>query len=75
MLGADGHLLLQSLGFDSPKEAAFAIGRLQKEGTDALAELGEKLQTWSGSAEEEIEKALQFFAPEVRPAGTGTGRL
>ena len=75
LLGADGHLLLQSLGFDSPKEAAFAIGRLQKEGTDALAGLGEKLQTPAGIAEEEIEKALEFFSPEVQPAGTGTGRL
>ena len=75
LLGADGRLLLQSLGFDSPKEAAFAIGRLQKEGTDALAGLGEKLQTPAGIAEEEIEKALEFFSSEVQPAGTGTGRL
>ena len=74
LLGADGHLLLQSLGFDSPKEAAFAIGRLQKEGTDALAGLGEKLQTPAGIAEEEIEKALEFFSSEVQPAGTGAGR-
>ena len=63
LLAMDGSLLLQSQGFDSPKEAAFAIAVLRKEGADALAGLGEKLQTPPGVTAEEVAKALDFFAP------------
>jgi tryptophanyl-tRNA synthetase len=44
LVAADGQLLLQSLGFDAPKEAGQAIGRLQKEGEAALAALQPLLQ-------------------------------
>jgi len=37
LVDADGRLLLQSTGFDAPKEAGQAIARLQREGLGALA--------------------------------------
>lgn len=39
MLDAQGQLLLQSHGFDSPKDAGMAIGRLRKEGAAGLIPL------------------------------------
>jgi tryptophanyl-tRNA synthetase len=44
LVGTDGTLLLQSLGFTSPKDAGQAIGWLQKQGAAALSELSAKLQ-------------------------------
>ena len=58
LLGADGQLLLQSLGFDSPREAAQAIGVLQKEGLAALAGLQEKVQINTGISEAELDGAF-----------------
>lgn len=44
LVAADGQLLLQSLGFDAPKEAGQAIGQLQREGEAALSALQPRLQ-------------------------------
>ncbi|EPD46334.1 MULTISPECIES: tryptophan--tRNA ligase [Delftia] len=44
LVAADGQLLLQSLGFDAPKEAGQAIGQLQREGEAALSALQSRLQ-------------------------------
>jgi tryptophanyl-tRNA synthetase len=43
LLDAQGHLLLQSTGFASPREAAGTVARLQQQGTDAIAELQSQL--------------------------------
>ena len=43
LLDAQGQLLLQSLGFDSPREAAQTVRLLQTQGTAALAGLHDKL--------------------------------
>jgi tryptophanyl-tRNA synthetase len=59
LLAADGQQLLQSLGFDSPREAAQAIAQLQKEG---LAGLQEKVQLSAGIAQDELDSTLRFFA-------------
>ena len=61
LLQADGRLLLQSRGFDSPKEAAFSIEMLQKEGSAALTGLGEKIAMLSGITHAEIDKAMEFW--------------
>ncbi len=37
LVAADGRLLLQSAGFDAPKDAGQAVARLQREGLPALA--------------------------------------
>ncbi|CAM3454242.1 tryptophan--tRNA ligase [Polaromonas hydrogenivorans] len=65
LLDAEAQLLLQSQGFDSPREAALVIGRLQKEGSAALAGLHDKLATVAGITENQLDSALKFFAPEA----------
>jgi tryptophanyl-tRNA synthetase len=44
LVDAQGRLLLQSLGFDSPKLAAQSIALLQREGAAALVGLASQLQ-------------------------------
>ena len=44
LVDAQGHLLLQSAGFASPKEAGQAISLLQREGAAGLAGLADQLQ-------------------------------
>jgi tryptophanyl-tRNA synthetase len=62
LLDAKGQLLLQSHGFDSPKEAAQAIGLLQTGDTSALTSLKGKLQAVSGVSEALVTTALQQLA-------------
>ncbi len=44
LVDAQGRLLLQSLGFASPKDAGLAIGQLQREGATALTTLASQLE-------------------------------
>jgi tryptophanyl-tRNA synthetase len=62
LLDADARVLLQSQGFDSPREAALTISVLQKEGSAALAALQGKLEAAQGISADELDMALQFFA-------------
>jgi tryptophanyl-tRNA synthetase len=62
MLDAQGQLLLQSHGFDSPKDAGKAIGQLQTEGASALPVLRAKLQPVQGVSDEAITAALQLLS-------------
>jgi tryptophanyl-tRNA synthetase len=59
LVGTDGTLLLQSLGFESPKDAGQAIGLLQKQGAAALAELSAKLQPIDPTSAALVHTALQ----------------
>ncbi|MCZ8256379.1 MAG: tryptophan--tRNA ligase, partial [Polaromonas sp.] len=59
---ADARVLLQSEGFDSPRDAAQMIATLQKGGPTALATLQTKVQTLPGIGPVEVAAALQFFA-------------
>ncbi|MBE0588503.1 MAG: tryptophan--tRNA ligase [Hydrogenophaga sp.] len=43
LIDAQGHLLLQSTGFASPREAAQTVTRLQQQGAGAIAELQNQL--------------------------------
>jgi len=61
LLDAEAALLLQSQGFDSPREAGAAITALQKEGETALAALHNKLQAVPGVTQEQLLAALKFF--------------
>ena len=56
---AKGHVLLQSLGFASPKDAGQAIARLKGEGYAACADLHALATVASGVAEPDVEAALQ----------------
>ncbi|MDB5843853.1 MAG: tryptophanyl-tRNA synthetase [Polaromonas sp.] len=63
LLDAEGRLLLQSRGFDAPKEAAGAIAVLQQEGP---AGLNDMLEIAPGVTQDEIAAALAFFnAPQA----------
>jgi tryptophanyl-tRNA synthetase len=59
---ADARVLLQSQGFESPRDAAQMITVLQKNGLQALNELQTKVQISSGIESAEVAAALRFFA-------------
>ena len=59
LVDADGRLLLQSSGFDAPKEAGQAIARLQREGLGAVA--GQQAPV-DGVADADVAAALQALA-------------
>ena len=58
---ADGRLLLQSMGFDAPKEAGQAIAQLQKDSA-ALQTLAPRLAPVDGVDAAEVTAALQALA-------------
>jgi tryptophanyl-tRNA synthetase len=59
LLDAQGQLLLQSLGFATPREAGQAIAQLKAEGAAALAALGAQLQPVNTEAQAPLEAALK----------------
>jgi len=59
LLDAQGQLLLQSLGFATPREAGQAIAQLKSEGASALATLGAQLQPVNTEAQAHLEAALK----------------
>ena len=63
LVDADAKLLLQSQGFESPKEAAQMIALLHKDGPAALAALQGKVEIAAHLPAAELAAALQFFAP------------
>ena len=58
---ADGRLLLQSTGFDAPKEAGQAIAQLQQS-ADALQTLAPRLVPVDGVTPADVNAALQALA-------------
>ena len=65
LVDADGRLLLQSTGFDAPKEAGQAIARLQREGLSALA--GQRAPV-DGVADADVAAALKTLADAAAAA-------
>ncbi len=61
LVAADGRLLLQSTGFDAPKEAGQAIAQLQKDSA-ALQTLAPRLAPVDGVDAAEVTAALQALA-------------
>jgi len=59
LVDAHGQLLLQSLGFATPREAGQAIARLKSEGAAALSALREQLQPISTANRQPLDAALQ----------------
>ncbi len=62
LLAANGQVLLQSQGFESPREAAQVIADLQKGGRAALLPLKPLVMQLDGVPDEEVAAALQHFA-------------
>ncbi|MBV7455649.1 tryptophan--tRNA ligase [Acidovorax sp. sif1233] len=67
LVDADGRLLLQSIGFDAPKEAGQAIAQLQKDST-ALQTLAPRLAPVDGVQAAEVAAALQALAEAAAAA-------
>ena len=61
LINVDGQLLLQSRGFDSPKDAGQTIGLLQTQGSAALPALAEKLEDNTEVDTQDIHAALQLM--------------
>jgi len=59
LVDAHGQLLLQSRGFDSPKEAGRSIAQLQQQGAAALPALEAQLQAIAGVSTDEVAAALR----------------
>ena len=71
LVAADGRLLLQSTGFEAPREAGQAIARLQREGGAALAALAGQLEPLEGAAAHEAARALDALAASKGEAPAG----
>jgi tryptophanyl-tRNA synthetase len=56
---AKGHLLLQSTGFESPRQAGQAVARLKAEGWAACADLHEQVAAHTDA--EQVEAALALL--------------
>ena len=59
LVDAHGLLLLQSLGFATPREAGQAIARIKTEGAASLAALGGQLEPVSTETRAQLDTALQ----------------
>ena len=57
-MAADGQLLLQSTGFEQPKQAGQSIAQLQQQGADALTALAPMLQWADGVTHSDVAQAL-----------------
>ncbi|AOG22413.1 tryptophan--tRNA ligase [Acidovorax sp. RAC01] len=68
LVAADGRLLLQSTGFDAPKDAGQAIGQLQKDAAGALQALAARLAPVDGVEQAEVLAALQALADAASAA-------
>ena len=61
---AGGAVLLQSLGFESPREAGGAVKRLQTEGAAALEALRDQLEPSAEAALAAVREALQHLTDD-----------
>ena len=61
LISPEGKLLMQSLGFSAPKDAAMAIASLQQQGAAALPELQNKLQQLLEVSSEDVESFLELL--------------
>jgi tryptophanyl-tRNA synthetase len=65
LVDPQGRVLLQSLGFASPKEAGLAIGKLQQNDAKALTELGAQITLPEGVTVSEVNSALDALRAEL----------
>jgi len=63
LIDGAGHTLLQSQGFDSPRQAADAVGLLREQGAAALPALGHQIA--SSASSEALETALAAWSARV----------
>jgi tryptophanyl-tRNA synthetase len=64
LVGEQGRVLLQSRGFESPREAGEVIAALQREGVPALAAYRSSFEPPAGDDATALEAALQRLAAD-----------
>ena len=65
LVDPQGRVLLQSLGFASPKDAGLIIGQLQQNDANALTALGGQISLGEGFTEAEVSAALAALKAEL----------
>jgi tryptophanyl-tRNA synthetase len=65
LVDPQGRVLLQSLGFALPKEAALIIAQLQQNDAQVLTLLGDKLTLGEGFTGDEVSAALSVLQAEI----------
>ena len=65
LVDPQGRVLLQSLGFTSPKEAGLAIGQLQQNDAKAQVELSAQVTLGEGVTADEVRSALNALRVEL----------
>ena len=73
LVGPQGRVLLQSLGFASPKDAGMAIGQLQQNEAKALANLGQQVALGEGVSAAEVIESLAELKAELAEKATSKG--
>jgi tryptophanyl-tRNA synthetase len=67
LVGAQGQVLLQSLGFESPKDAGQTIARLQTDGLKDLSEWAQVLEELSSEQQQLAKDALTHLLNSQKP--------
>jgi tryptophanyl-tRNA synthetase len=65
LVDQQGRVLLQSLGFGSPKDAGLAIAQLQQDDTTALANLGAQVALGEDVSASDVADALSVLRSEL----------
>ena len=70
LVAPQGRVLLQSLGFASPKDVGMAIGQLQKNDATALADWGQQVALGEGVSASEVIQSLAELKAELAEKAT-----
>jgi tryptophanyl-tRNA synthetase len=73
LVDAQGNVLLQSLGFSSPKDAGLAIAQLQQSEVKELADLGSQIVLGEGVNLAEVAKDLGALRAEMAEKAKAKG--
>ena len=70
LVAPQGRVLLQSLGFASPKDVGMAIGQLQRNDATALADWGQQVALGEGVSASEVIQSLAELKAELAEKAT-----
>jgi tryptophanyl-tRNA synthetase len=73
LVDPQGSVLLQSLGFSSPKDAGLAIAHLQQVGTKAMTDFGPQIGFGEGVKLAEVAEALDALRAELAERAKAKG--
>ncbi len=71
LVDPQGRVLLQSLGFASPKDAGMAIAQLQQDDAKAMAALGQQVSLGDGVSAANVAEALATLRTELAEKAKG----